>query len=287
MALRSHRWLSGLLLAVVGLAGCASESRVSYAAKDASYDTAAEAAPAPAQPGAAGATRNEPMAQSPQARPGLGTQWGETRVSEVRTSTFSRADAQAPFSTGALFYNDEEGAKAMANQVGFRRTGEGAISIGGGVATMRLKDGSGHFLTGFESGSKKFVVGTSGDRYTIVLTSHVPARLEAVVSVDGLDVLDGREATPSKRGYIIDPFATVEIDGFRQSNSSVAAFRFGSVRGSYAEQKHGDSRNVGVIGVAMFNEQGTNPSSWPIGNNDSNQRLNANPFPGRFATPPN
>jgi hypothetical protein len=64
----------------------------------------------------------------------------------------------------------------------------------------------------------------------------------------------------------------------------VAAFRFGSVKSSYAEQKHGDSRNVGVIGVALFNEQGTNPSSWPIG--DSGQRLNADPFPGRFATPP-
>lgn len=290
MALRSHRWLSGLLLAVVGLVGCSSERASSYAPKNASYsDTAAEAAPA--APGVADGMRGPSagMAQQaqPQARPGLGTQWGETRVSEVRTSTFTRADAQQPFSTGALFYNDEEGAKAMANQVGFRRTSEGSISIGGGIATMRLKDGSGHFLTGFEAGSKKFVVGTSGDRYTIVITSHVPARLEAVVSVDGLDVLDGREATPAKRGYIVDPFATVEIDGFRQSTSAVAAFRFGSVRGSYAEQKHGDSRNVGVIGIAMFNEQGTNPSSWPIGNNDANQRLNANPFPGRFATPPN
>ncbi len=35
----------------------------------------------------------------------------------------------------------------------------------------------------------------------------------------------------------------------------VAAFRFGSVKNSYAGKK-GDDRNVGVIGVAVFEERG-------------------------------
>jgi hypothetical protein len=121
-------------------------------------------------------------------------------------------------------------------------------------------------------------------RYTIVIQSHVPARLEVVVSVDGLDVLDGKSASVAKRGYLIDPHGVLEIDGFRQSMDAVAAFRFGSVQDSYAEKKHGDARNVGVIGVALFNEKGTNPASWPIG--DAQNRLNADPFPGKFATPP-
>jgi hypothetical protein len=76
----------------------------------------------------------------------------------------------------------------------------------------------------------------------------------------------------------------VEIDGFRQSVDTVAAFRFGSVRGSYAAQKTGDARNVGVIGVAIFNERGTNPVPWS--SDEAQKRRDANPFPGQFATPP-
>ena len=41
---------------------------------------------------------------------------------------------------------------------------------------------------------------------------------------------------------------------------------------------------TGVIGVAVFHERGSNPSTWVRG--DVAQRLNANPFPGQFATPP-
>jgi hypothetical protein len=223
-------------------------------------------------------------AAEPQARPGLGTEFGETRTSHISSSPFSRADAKNPFATGALFYNDEEGARAMATASGFRRTSEGGIEIGGGILTARLKGDDGRFLSGFEAGGKEFVTGMAGDRYSIVVESHVPARLEIVVSVDGLDVIDGRPASFSKRGYLLDPHGSIEIDGFRQSMETVAAFRFGAVRDSYAEKKHGDARNVGVIGLAVFHERGDTPGLW--GRGEVRRRLDANPFPGQFATPP-
>lgn len=225
-----------------------------------------------------------PSEQQPQARPGLGTEWGETRTSVISSSPFSRADASSPFATAALFYNDENGAQSMASTSGFRRVSRGSVDVGGGVATIRLKDESGEFLSGFEAGGKKFLVGDAGDRYSIVIDSHVPSRLEIVVSVDGLDVLDGGEASFEKRGYLVDPHGSIEIDGFRQSMETVAAFRFGSVKSSYANKKHGESRNVGVIGVALFHENGSNPRSWSFG--ETKTRLQADPFPGRFATPP-
>ncbi|MFO0547791.1 MAG: hypothetical protein U0271_05350 [Polyangiaceae bacterium] len=219
-----------------------------------------------------------------ESRPGLGTTWGETRTSRITSSPFARDSSDSPFASAALYYDDEQGAQAMADQLGVRRFDRVSVEIGGGIATLRLKDSSGRFLTGFTNSRKNIVVGEDGDRYSIVIQSHVPARLEVVVSVDGLDVLDGRAATFTKRGYLIDPHGSIEIEGFRQSTEAVAAFRFGAVSDSYAEQKHGDARNVGVIGVALFNERGTNPSSWPIGDVDT--RIDADPFPGRFATPP-
>jgi hypothetical protein len=53
------------------------------------------------------------------------------------------------------------------------------------------------------------------------------------------------------------------------------------VRESYAAEKY-HSRNVGVIGLALFNEVGSDP--WT--NEEVRRRLKANPFPERFATPP-
>ena len=38
----------------------------------------------------------------------------------------------------------------------------------------------------------------------------------------------GKPADPNRRGYIVDPQDTLIIDGFRTSNSNVAAFRFNS-----------------------------------------------------------
>jgi hypothetical protein len=220
----------------------------------------------------------------PSARPGLGTEWGETRFSRITTVPFVRADASSPFATSSLFYNDEQGARAMANVAGFRRTSSGVSNIGGGAVQIGLRDESGRFLNGFVAGDKSYVVGESGQRYTIVVRNRTNNRFEVVLSVDGLDVLDGKAASFAKRGYLVDPRGELEVDGFRQSTEAVAAFRFGSVRNSYANQKHGETRNVGVIGVAVFHERGTNPGQWT--EDEVNRRHDANPFPGQFATPP-
>jgi hypothetical protein len=220
----------------------------------------------------------------PEDRPGLGTQWGETRVSRISMVSFDRADASSPFATAALYYNDEQGARAMAGAAGFRRTSAGMFTVANGLVSVGLRDDGRSFFTGFSASGRNYAVGESGRRYTIVVRNNTNFRLEVVLSVDGLDVLDGRAASFGKRGYIMDPRGELEVDGFRQSVDAVAAFRFGSVRGSYAGMKSGDTRNVGVIGVALFNEMGTNPVPWTP--DEVRRRRDANPFPGQFATPP-
>ena len=309
MNVERSTWFTALSIALAGLTGCGAADMTGggKASAPASEPPAMDMAAQPSQQGAAPESAPAPMSadrsattgdeggrvagkfkeesHGADARPGLGTTWGETRSSHISSSSFSRADSTTPFAMASLFYNDQQGAKAMANASGFREFSTGSVDIGNGVATMSLKDGdTGRFLTGFEAASKNYVVGAANQRYTIVIQNNVPARLEVVVSVDGLDVLDGKAGSFSKRGYLIDPNSSVEIDGFRQSMDAVAAFRFGSVRDSYAQKKTGDARNVGVIGIALFNEQGSNPTSWTRG--EVQKRLDANPFPGQFATPP-
>ncbi len=79
-----------------------------------------------------------------------------------------------------------------------------------------------------------YVQGNAGERYTIRVTNPTDHRVEAVVAVDGLDVVDGDEGDLRKRGYIVPPHGETRIEGFRTSLDDVATFRFSSVDGSYA-----------------------------------------------------
>ncbi|MBP7126545.1 hypothetical protein KBD49_09300 [Myxococcota bacterium] len=100
-----------------------------------------------------------------------------------------------------------------------------------------------------------FVEGRKDARYAIRLINRTSRRVEVVVSVDGLDVLDGRPGDyRTKRGYVLGPWQTYDLEGFRLDMGRVAAFRFSTVDRSYAART-GDARNVGVIGVAFFPER--------------------------------
>jgi hypothetical protein len=107
----------------------------------------------------------------------------------------------------------------------------------------------------YQYGGGTYVLGQLGARYTLRVANHSGRRIEAVVSVDGRDAIDGRPADfRSKRGYLIPAWGSVDIDGWRISRSQAAAFRFSSVPDSYAART-GNAREVGVIGVAVFPER--------------------------------
>ena len=247
---------------------------------------AAEAEPAPAPPPRASRGPSKSSNAAPlddaRSRPGLGTVWGEDRESNVRHTVFHRADPERPFALATLFYNDRAGISAMANESARFDHGDSGFSVMNGAVTVRLLDQHGRALPAFEVASRDYVVGEHGQAYSIEVENHTNDRIEAVATVDGLDVVDGEEGTFAKRGYVVGPFDSVLIDGFRRSTDTVATFRFGSVRDSYAGKK-GKARNVGVIGVALFHEQGTD-SPWLRG--EIERRHTADPFPGRFAEPP-
>ena len=232
---------------------------------------------------AAAAPSSDYAAAATQERPGLGTGYGEDRRSLIDEVIFRRDNASRPIARAAIHYNDAEGVRAMASAVEPQRTWPRFASRVRRLVSFALRDGSGRLLPGLNVGDRWFVIGEQGRRYSIVLRNETDYRLEAVMSVDGLDVMDGRAASLRKRGYILQPRQRIVVDGWRRSMNTVAAFRFSSVADSYAERKHGDSRNVGVIGVAIFNEAGTNPLS-----DEARRRLDADPFPGddRFSTPP-
>ncbi len=131
--------------------------------------------------------------------------------------------------------------------------------------TRVLRDrAAGYELTVLEDGlpapayhhaGETFVLGQLGARYTLRVANHSGRRIEAVVSVDGRDTIDGQPADfRSKRGYLVPAWGSVEIEGWRISTAEAAAFRFSSVPDSYAART-GSAREVGVVGVAIFPER--------------------------------
>lgn len=122
----------------------------------------------------------------------------------------------------------------------------------------------GHELPTFHHDGQTFVMGRYGERYDIHVHNRTGRRVEAVVTVDGRDVVSGRVGDfVGERGYLIDAYDTVTISGFRQTTDAVAAFRFSSPSESYSSRM-GTPQNVGIIGVAIFPERIHQPIVRPL-----------------------
>lgn len=100
-----------------------------------------------------------------------------------------------------------------------------------------------------------FVAGEVGERYAIRIDNPTHERVEVVVAVDGRDVVSGKVADAARqRGYVVQPFGSVVIDGFRRSHEHVAAFRFTDVADSFSGRM-GTGHQAGTITVAVFRER--------------------------------
>ena len=235
--------------------------------------------------GSAAERSRAPMQEPPRDRPGLATHWGETRYSPAREVSFEREDSSSPTATAELRYNDRSGARRLLPN---GHWGSGELTLLGGGLRVRMLDASGRSFPALREGSRVVSMGEPGERYSLSVENHTGRRYEVVATVDGLDVLDGRDGSPDKRGYLIAAYSSVQIDGFRRSEEEVAAFRLGDVAHSYAASQ-GNARNVGVIGVAVFAERQP-PVAYaprPVRNwEDTSLRESADPFPGRYSPPP-
>lgn len=274
--------LLAILLAATGLFSCASHpsdgTSVPGLPREAGSSATRDLSPA-GRSNQQEIKRSEPSPARQEERPGLATGWGDRKASTLSNQSFVRASSK-PAGTDVIYYNNKQGIDAMA---GSTERVEGLQTAAGELVEWGVKGDIGFFPT-YKDGyrGRRLVAGESNSTYTIAVRNRSKSALEIVASVDGLDVMDGKPAAISKRGYIVNPGTTLSIDGIRTSDTSVAAFKFSSVANSYANLRHGDTRNVGVIGIAVFTEKGVNPWTWMP--EEINRRGNARAFaeaPGR------
>ena len=108
-----------------------------------------------------------------------------------------------------------------------------------------------------------YVAGRPGERYAVRLTNRSGARVLVVLSVDGVNAVSGETATPAQTGYVLSPWQSADITGWRKSDSEAAAFYFTALPDSYAARTD-RPHNVGVIGVAVFRERVVLPRPRPF-----------------------
>jgi len=106
----------------------------------------------------------------------------------------------------------------------------------------------------YRHAGSSYVAGQPGHEYRLTLHNRTAAEVLAVVSVDGVNVITGETADPSQSGYVIAPYGTLAIGGWRKSLAQTAAFYFTDLTDSYAART-GRPDNVGVIGVAVFRKK--------------------------------
>ncbi|MEO8204035.1 MAG: hypothetical protein ABI630_09235 [Betaproteobacteria bacterium] len=105
---------------------------------------------------------------------------------------------------------------------------------------------------------RAWVVGKPGNEYQITVRNHAAEPVMAVMSVDGINIVSGETARPDQTGYVLSPYRSFDIAGWRKSTSQTAAFYFTSLPDSYAART-GRPDDVGVIGVALFRRKPPEP----------------------------
>ena len=112
----------------------------------------------------------------------------------------------------------------------------------------------GKALPVYARNGRHYIVGTPGHEYAVRIRNCTGDRILAVTSVDGVNVISGDTAAPSQSGYVLDPWGSVEIAGWRKGMDRTAAFYFTDLADSYAART-GRPQNVGVVGIAVYQEK--------------------------------
>jgi hypothetical protein len=111
-------------------------------------------------------------------------------------------------------------------------------------------------ITEYQHRGQFYVEGRMGSEYTIRVKNKTGGRVEAVVSVDGKSITDGKTAGPQSSGHLLNAYEEIEIPCWIVNSGTGAKFAFSGKEKSYSTAMNdGDAVNNGVIGIMAFAEK--------------------------------
>ena len=128
------------------------------------------------------------------------------------------------------------------------------------VAMSIVDRETGQAMSVYRKDGRSYVAGRPASRYAVRLANQTGGRVMVVLSVDGVNVITGETAAVGQTGYVLDPWQSYDITGWRKSDTAIASFVFAALGDSYAART-GRPGNVGVIGMAAFLEKPEAPAT--------------------------
>jgi len=115
--------------------------------------------------------------------------------------------------------------------------------------------------------SRLYFQAFKGHDYGIRLTNQTGDRVAVLMTVDGLNVIDGTRSRQSRGEpmYVLDPWESTVVRGWRTSLDEIRRFVFVDEQRSYAERTGQGNGDLGWIRVTSFREAGRpayKPRDW-------------------------
>jgi hypothetical protein len=109
---------------------------------------------------------------------------------------------------------------------------------------------------------RRYFQAFTGRNYSLVVRNNTGRRVAVLIAVDGLNVVSGEisRLRPDEQMYVLAPWQTTTIRGWRTNLDEVRRFVFVDERRSYAERTGQSNRDMGWIRVLSFREQ--QPLAW-------------------------
>ncbi len=175
----------------------------------------------------------------------------KNRKLPAKTSAFVRATPTTPLEVVKLYYDSKQRLQTMAEPRADADWRKARFDSPLGNIEYGVTTGGKKFRKAVVLPPNTFVVGDPGERFGIYVKNNTSQRMEAVISVDGLDVVDAQPASFGKRGYIIQPGEKLFVEGWRKNMEQVLEMQFVDLRNRGTIS----SPNAGVIGIAVFADQ--------------------------------
>lgn len=184
----------------------------------------------------------------------LGTKWGDEIDSHV-TEVQLKRKSDSPLAETIVQYADKSYKGKTVN----------SISIAAGKVSFSVVDDRGNRIPMYRVGQSYYLSGREGQSYQLHYENNTAKTFEVVASVDGVDVIDGSEASRSNFGYVLHAHDSLKIEGFRKSESAVASFTFSKPKDAYAaNSENGSIQNAGVIGTVLYELEAPEDESKPV-----------------------
>ena len=182
----------------------------------------------------------------------------------MRVATMKQSVARG-IRSGALVLS------VAALTVGFHAAAEAAFRfpLGHGVSTGTWA-GSNPLQVSVKVGNKQaplyfaqwrpdrwYVEAREGTGYQVKVRNTTDERIAFVISVDGVNAINGEKSrlSSSEPMYVLDPYQSMTVKGWRRSMNKIAQFVFVDEEQSYASRTDQANGDMGWIRVAAFRER--------------------------------